>query len=196
MAVSAKEIAALRLKTGLPMMECKSALIEADGNEQEAIKILKSRGLAKVAKRSERETKSGLIEGYVHDGKIGILVEVLTETDFVAKNSDFKEFVHNLALQIAATNPKYISKDDVPVEVLQKEKDELETQVKASGKPEKIVQKILEGKINSFYSESCLLEQPYIKDQNKNVGDLLIDLVSKIGEKILISRFIRYELGN
>ena len=196
MIISAKEIATLRVKTGLPMMECKSALIEAQGSEEKAIKILKSRGFAKVAKRSERETKSGLIEGYVHDGKIGILVEVLTETDFVAKNSDFKEFIHNLALQIAATNPKYISKDDVPVEILAKEKDELTDQIKTSGKPEEIAQKIVEGKLGSFYSEVCLLEQPFIKDQDQTINDLLTDLVSKIGEKIVISRFVRYELGN
>ena len=196
MTISAKEIATLRAKTGLPMMECKSALIESRGNEEEAIKILKSRGLAKVAKRSERETKSGLVESYVHDGKIGILVEVLTETDFVAKNFDFKEFVHNIALQIAATNPKYISKDDVPAEILDKEKDELMGQVKASGKPEEIAKKIVEGKLGSFYAEVCLLEQPFIKDQDKTINDLLTDLVSKIGEKIVISRFVRYELGN
>lgn len=196
MTINAEEIATLRKKTGLPMMECKSALIEANGSEEEAIKILKNRGLTKVAKRSERETKSGLIEGYVHDGKIGILVEVLTETDFVAKNSDFKEFVHNLALQIAATNPKYISKEDVTPEALNKEKAELIDQVKASGKPEEIAKKIVEGKLGSFYSEVCLLQQPFIKDQDKTINDLLTDLVSKIGEKVVISRFVRYELGN
>lgn len=196
MAISAKDIASLRSKTGLPMMECKSALIEAQGNEENAIKILKSRGLAKVAKRSDRETKSGLIEGYVHDGKIGILVEVLTETDFVAKNSDFKEFVHSLALQIAAASPKYISKDDIPDEVLEREKSELIDQIKKSGKPEEIVKKIVEGKLGSFYSEVCLLEQSFIKDQDKTVHDLLTELVSKIGEKIVISRFVRYDLGN
>lgn len=195
MTVSAKEIAAFRTKTGFPMMECKSALDEANGNEEEAIKILKKRGFSKVAKKSSRETKSGIIEGYVHDGKIGVLVEVLTETDFVAKNSDFREFVKNLALQIVATAPKYLSSKDIPAAELEKERNDLILQVKQTGKPEEIAKKIVEGKLNSFYKDACLLDQPFIKDQDKTINDLLVELVSKIGENIVISRFVRYQIG-
>lgn len=195
MNITAKEIAELRAKTGLPMMECKSALIEASGDEEEAIKILRKRGLSKMAKRAERETKSGLIEAYVHDGKIGVLVEVLTETDFVAKNDEFKKFVHELALHVAAANPKYLSRDDIPASELDKEKQILLDEVKAAGKPEEIAKKIVEGKMNNFYADYCLLDQPFIKDQDKTINDLLTDLVSKIGEKIAISRFCRFELG-
>ena len=195
MSITAKEIAELRAKTGLPMMEVKSALIEAHGNEEEAIKILRKKGLSKVAKRAERETKSGLIESYVHDGKIGVLVEVLTETDFVAKNDEFKEFVHNLALHVAAASPKYLSRQDIPVVELDKEKQILLDEVKASGKPEEIAKKIVEGKLNNFYAEICLLDQHFIKDQDKTIEEMLTELVSKIGEKIAISRFCRFELG-
>lgn len=195
MSVTAKEIAELRAKTGLPMMEVKSALIEAKGNEEEAIKILRKKGLSKVAKRAERETKSGLIESYVHDGKIGVLVEVLSETDFVAKNDEFKEFVHNLALHVAAASPKYLSRKHIPVVELDREKQILLDEAKASGKPEEIAKKIVEGKLNNFYAEVCLLDQHFIKDQDKTIEDMLTELVSKIGEKIVISRFCRFELG-
>jgi len=195
MSITAKEIAELRAKTGLPVMEVKSALIEAKGNEEEAIQILRKRGLSKVAKRAERETKSGLIESYVHDGKIGVLVEVLAETDFVAKNSEFKEFVHDMALHIAATNPKYLSAEEIPAADLEKEKQFLLDEAKASGKPEEIAKKMVEGRLNNFYAEVCLLDQPFIKDQNRKISEMLSDLVSKIGEKIVISRFSRFELG-
>lgn len=195
MTITAKEIAELRAKTGLPMMEVKGALIEAKGNEEEAIQILRKKGLSKVAKRAERETKSGLIESYVHDGKIGVLVEVLTETDFVAKNSEFKEFVHDIALHIAATSPKYLSREDIPAAELDKEKQILMAEAKATGKPEEIAKKIVEGKLNNFYADVCLLDQLFIKDQDQKIADKLTDLVSKIGEKIVISRFCRFELG-
>ena len=195
MTITAKEIAELRAKTGLPMMEVKSALIEAKGNEEEAIKILRKKGLSKVAKRAERETRSGLIESYVHDGKIGVLVEVLTETDFVAKNEEFKEFVHNLALHIAAAGPKYLSRQDIPVVELDKEKQILLDEAKATGKPEEIAKKIVEGKLKNFYADYCLLNQPFIKNQDKTIEDMLTELVSKIGEKIVISRFCRFEIG-
>jgi len=195
MSITAKEIAELRAKIGLPMMEVKSALIEAKGSEEEAIKILRSRGLSKIGKRSEKETKSGLIEAYVHDGKIGVLVEVLVESDFVAKNADFKNFVHELTLQIAATNPKYISSNDISAEELARIKEELVGEAKDLGKPSDIAEKMIEGKLNKYYAEVCLLSQPYIKDEDKTVGDLLADLVAKIGEKIVVSRFVRYELG-
>lgn len=195
MTITAKEIAELRAKTGLPMMEVKSALIEAKGNEEEAIKILRSRGLSKIEKRADKETKSGLIEAYVHDGKIGVLVEVLTESDFVAKNADFKSFVHELTLQIAATNPKYVSSNDISPEELARIKEELVGEAKDLGKPSDIAEKMVEGKLNKYYAEVCLLSQPYIKDEDKSIGDLLVDLVAKIGEKIIVLRFVRYELG-
>lgn len=195
MAITVSEIASLRNKTGLPMMECKAALIEADGDEEKAIEVLKKKGFAKAAKKSERETKSGLIETYVHDGKIGVLLEVLTETDFVAKNDDFKEFVHDVALHIAAMNPKYISKAEVPANEIEKEKASLIEQVKATGKPENIAEKIVEGKLGKYFEEICLLEQPFIKDPDKTIGDLLTGLIAKIGENIIIGRFARFELG-
>lgn len=193
--ITAKEIAELRAKTGLPMMEIKSALIEAKGNEEEAIKILRKKGLSKVAKRAERETKSGLVGSYVHDGKIGVLVEVLTETDFVAKNDEFKTFVHDLTLHIAATNPKYLSREEIPASELEKETQILMDEAKATGKPEEIAKKIVEGKLNNFYADVCLLDQLFIKDQDQKIGEMLTNLVSKIGEKIVISRFCRFELG-
>ena len=195
MEIKASEIASLRNKTGLPMMECKAALVEAGGDEAKALEVLKKKGLAKAAKKSERETKSGLIETYLHDGKIGVLLEVLTETDFVAKNEDFKKFVHDVALHVAAMNPAYIAKENVPADVLEKEKADLVEQVKATGKPEEIAEKIVEGKLGKFFEEVCLLEQPFIKDPDKRVGDLLTELIAKIGENIVVSRFCRFELG-
>lgn len=188
-------IASLRNKTGLPMMECKAALVEAGGDEDKAIEILKKKGFAKAAKKADRETKSGIIETYVHDGKIGVLLEVLAETDFVAKNEDFKEFVHDVALHIAAMGPKYLAKENVPTEELEKEKANLIEQVKATGKPAEIAEKIVEGKLGKFYEEICLLDQKFIKDPDKTIGELLTALIAKIGENIIISRFARFELG-
>lgn len=193
--ISAKEIAALRAKTDLPMMEVKSALVEAGGDEAKAIEILKKKGLKKVQKKSDRETKSGLIETYTHDGKIGVMVEVNSETDFVAKNDQFKEFVHDLALHIAATNPKYLSKDDVPEDEVKNEMKDFVAQAEKEGKPEEIAKKIAEGKMKKYYEEVCLLEQIFIKDDKKTVSDLVTDLVAKIGENIQIARFVRFELG-
>jgi elongation factor Ts len=194
--ITAKEISELRAKTGLPMMEVKSALIEADGDGNKAIEILQKRGLGKAAKKAERETKSGLIECYSHDGKIGVLVEVLAETDFVARNEEFKTFVHDIALHVAAMNPKYVSSDMIPEAEVNHEKEILIEQVKTEGKPEEIAKKIVEGRIQKYFSEICLLDQPFIKDQDKTIRTLLNDLISKIGENIVISRFVRYELGN
>ena len=194
--ITAKEIADLRAKTGLPMMEVKGALIEADGDEDKAIEILRKKGLGKAAKKAERVTKSGLIECYSHDGKIGVLVEVLSETDFVARNEEFKSFVHDVALHIAAMNPKYVSSDMIPEAEANKEKELLIEQVKAEGKPEEIAKKIVEGKMQKYFSDVCLMDQSFIKDPDKTIGTLRNDLISKIGENIVISRFVRYELGN
>lgn len=194
--ITAKEIAALRNKTGLPMMEVKIALVEAGGDENIAIDILRKKGLSKAAKKAERVTKSGLIECYSHDGKIGVIVEVLSETDFVARNEEFKSFVHDVALHVAAMNPKYLSSEMIPEDEASKEKELLIEQVKAEGKPEEIAKKIVEGKMQKYFAEVCLLNQPFIKDQDKTIGTMLNDLISKIGENIVISRFVRYELGN
>jgi elongation factor Ts len=194
--ITAKEIADLRNKTGLPMMEVKSALVEAGGDEEKAIDILRKRGLGKAAKKAERETKSGLIECYSHDGKIGVLVEVLTETDFVARNEEFKTFVHDVALHVAAMNPKYVSSDMIPEAEANHERELLVEQVKGEGKPEEIAKKIVEGKMQKYFSDVCLLDQLFIKDQDKTIGTLRNELISKIGENIVISRFVRYELGN
>lgn len=194
--VTAKDIAKLREKTGLGMMECKKALEECKGVESEAIELLRKKGISKAAAKSERVTKSGLIETYLHDGKIGVLVEILTETDFVARNDDFKNFIHDVALHIAASAPKYISREDVPEAEVAKEKEALSAQDDMKGKPAEIVNKIVEGRLNKFYEEICLLEQPFIKDPEKKIGDMLTALIAKIGERIVISRFVRYQLGN
>lgn len=194
--ITAQQIAKLRAKTGIGMMECKKALTEAGGDENQAIEILRKKGIAKAEKRAERETKAGIIESYIHsNAKIGVMVEVLAETDFVARNEDFKAFAHDIALHIAAMNPKYIFSDQIPADELEKEKAVLTEEVKASGKPDNIAEKIVEGKLNKYYEEICLLNQAFVKDPEKTVAILLNDLISKIGEKIVISRFCRFELG-
>ncbi len=193
--IKASDIAKLREKTGLGMMECKKALTEAGGDETKALQILKKKGAAKAASKAERVTRSGLIEAYVHNGKIGVLVEVLTETDFVAKNKDFTDFVHDIALHIAASSPKYVARQDVPEAELKKEKEELSSQDDLKGKPGDIVEKIVEGRLNKYFQEVCLLEQPFIKDPDKTINELLTELIAKIGEKIVISKFMRYQLG-
>jgi elongation factor Ts len=194
--ITAKEIAELRAKTGMGMMECKRALEEAGGDETKALEVLRKKGADKAAKKSaERETKVGLIEAYSHDGRIGVLVEVLAETDFVIRNEEFKNLAHDLALQIAAMAPKYVGPDAIPDEVKNEEKGVYLEQVKAEGKPENIVEKIVEGKMQKFYSEVCLLNQPFIKDQDLTVADVINEKIAKIGEKITVSRFTRIELG-
>jgi len=197
MSVTAKDIADLRAKTGIGMMECKKALVEAEGNEEKAIEILRKKGGAKAAKKAERETNNGIVEAYIHgNGKIGVLVEVLAETDFVAKNDEFKEFAHDVALHIAAMAPKYISKDEVPADEVAKEKEILLEEVKASGKPAEIAEKIVEGRLNKYFEEYCLLYQPFVKDPSKTIEDLLNEKISKIGEKIVIARMSRFQIGN
>lgn len=194
--ITAKQIADFRAKTGLPMMECKSALVEAEGDTEKALEILKKRGVTKALKKSDRETKSGLIECYIHQGgRIGSLVEVLSETDFVAKNDEFKAFAHDVALHVAATNPKYISSDNVPEEDKEKERKFFMEQIKEEGKPANIAEKIVEGKLAKYFEEICLLNQPFIKDPSLTVGELLNQKISKIGENIVISRFSRFEIG-
>lgn len=194
--ITAQQIAAFRAKTGLPMMECKKALTEANGDEEKALELLRKKGITKAAQKSERTTKAGIVESYIHNGgQIGVLVEVLSETDFVAKNEEFKSFVHDIALHIAAVNPKYISKEEIPSEEIDKERKILLEQVATDKKPAEIVEKIINGKLEKYYSETCLLNQPFIKDQEITIADLLASKIQKIGENIIISRFARFEIG-
>ncbi len=195
-------IKVLREKTGAGMMDCKNALKEASGDSQKAIDILRKKGLAKAQKKSSRIAKEGLIKSYIHtNGKIGVLVEINCETDFVARNDDFMAFAKDVAMQVAATHPTYIKREDVPGEVVEKEKEIIKAQMEASSekggkkKPAEVIEKIITGKLEKFYEETCLIEQPFIKDQNVKVQDLLVSLVSKIGENIAIRRFVRYQLG-
>lgn len=186
----------LRDKTGVGMMECKKALAEAEGDIQRAIDYLRKKGIATAKKRGGRATSQGQIASYIHGGgKIGVLVEVNCETDFSAKTPDFSEFVRNIAMQIAASTPLSIDREGLSPEVLKREKDIYATQAKESGKPEKVIEKMVEGKMNKFYSEACLLEQPYVKNPDITVQELLNELIAKTGENILIKRFVRFQLG-
>lgn len=194
--VTAQMVKDLREKTGAGMMDCKKALVESDGNEEKAIEYLREKGLSAAAKKAGRIAAEGIVDAYIHgNGRIGVLVEVNTETDFVAKNEEFKQFVKDIAMQIAASNPKYVKREEVPEEVINKEKEILRNQALNEGKPEKIVEKIIEGRIEKFFGEICLLEQPFIKDPDKTVNELLIDKIAKIGENINIRRFVRFERG-
>lgn len=196
MNVSAQLVKELREKTGAGMLDCKKALVEADGDIEKAIVILREKGLSKAAKKSGRIAAEGIVESYIHGGgRIGVLIEVNSETDFVAKNEEFKEFVKNMAMQVAASSPRYVSKEDVPAEEVEKEREILLHQVINEGKPEHIAAKIVEGRLEKFYEEVCLLEQPYIRDPKIKVKDLLNEKIAKIGENIKIRRFVRYAVG-
>ncbi|WP_129596993.1 translation elongation factor Ts [Anaerophilus nitritogenes] len=195
MAVTAAMVKELREKTSAGMMDCKKALMEADGDMEKAVEILREKGLAKVAKKSGRIAAEGLVEAYIHGGRIGVLVEVNSETDFVAKNDEFKTFVKDIAMQIAASNPQYIKREEVPQEAIEKEKEILRHQALNEGKPEKIIDKMVEGRIEKYYKEVCLLEQPFIKDPDVTIQDLLNEKISKIGENLSIRRFSRFEVG-
>lgn len=195
MKISASLIKELREKTGAGMMDCKKALAETDGNMDKAFDYLREKGLSSVAKKSSRITSEGLVDSYIHGGRIGVLIEVNSETDFVAKNDEFKRFVRDMAMQVAAVNPKYISREEVPEEELAHEKEVLTEQARQEGKPEKIIEKMVEGRLEKFYEEICLLDQDFIKDSDKKIRDILNDLIAKIGENIKIRRFVRYEVG-
>jgi len=196
MAVSAAEVKELREKTGAGMLDCKKALEEANGDMTRAMEILREKGLAAAAKKAGRITTEGLVESYIHGGgRIGVLVEVNCETDFVAKTDQFREFVRDIAMHIAASNPKYIRREDVPQEVLDKEREILRAQALNEGKPEKVVDKIVEGRIAKYFEENCLLEQQFVKDPDKTIQELLNEKISTIGENITIRRFARFELG-
>lgn len=196
MDINATLVKELREKTGVGMMDCKKALAEADGDIQRAIDYLRKKGIATAKKRGGRATSEGQIASYVHaGGKIGVLVEVNSETDFSAKTQDFSDFVKNIAMQVAASNPLSVDREGVPTDVLEREKEIYATQAKESGKPEKVIEKMVEGKMKKFYSEACLLEQPYVKNPDITVQDLLNELIAKTGENIVIRRFARFQLG-
>lgn len=178
------------------MMDCKKALTEANGDMEKAIEILRERGLAAAAKKAGRIAAEGIVDAYIHgNGRIGVLVEVNIETDFAAANEEFKQFVKDIAMQIAAAKPEYVRKEDVPADVIEKEKNILRVQAKNEGKPEKVIDKMVEGRIEKFYKEVCLLEQPWIKDPDKTIKQLVAEKVATIGENINIRRFARFERG-
>ena len=194
--ITAQMVKEIRDMTGAPFIDCKKALEEVSGDFDKAIEILKIKGVAKAAKKVGRETPEGVISSYIHaGGKIGVLVEVNCETDFVARNEEFQAFAKEVAMQIAAGNPRYISRDDIPEGELAKEKEIMKAQVIESGKPANIADKIAEGKIERFYEEVCLIDQVYIRDTKLKINDLLQALIAKIGENIKIRRFVRFQLG-
>jgi elongation factor Ts len=194
--VTTKTIMELREKTGVGMMDCKKALIESEGDMDLAIDNLRKKGIAAIEKRAGRTAAQGVVDSYIHlGGKIGVLVEINCETDFVARNIEFQSFVKDVSMQIAASNPQYINKEEVPEGIVEHEKNILREQTLAEGKPEKVAEKIVEGRLEKFYAEICLMEQPFIKDPKKNIRDLLGEFAAKIGENIVIRRFTRYQLG-
>jgi len=196
MDITVEQVKELRERTGIGMMECKKALEEAGGNAEKAIEILRKKGYARAKDKAHRETSEGLVGSYIHmNGKIGVLVEINCESDFVARNDEFKDLVKNISMHIAAARPKYIAPADVPADEVEKEKDIIREQFKDSKKPPQIVEKIVEGKLAKFYEEVCLLEQPFIKDDKLRIKDLLTSFIAKFKENTRISRFARFEIG-
>ena len=194
--ISAAMVKQLREKTGAGIMDCKEALAECDGDISKSIDFLRKKGLATASKRSGRVMREGVIKSYIHTGsKLGAMVEIDCETDFVAKNDDFLEFAKNIAMHIAATNPVGIRPEDVPEEIINKEKEIYRAQALETGKPEKIVDKIAEGKLQKFYKDNCLMSQTYVRDPSVTIDDLLSGLIAKIGENITIKRFVRFQVG-
>jgi elongation factor Ts len=194
--ISAAMVKQLREQTGAGIMDCKEALSECSGDVSKAVDFLRKKGLATAAKRAGRATTEGIIESYIHmDSKLGVLVEINCETDFVAKNDDFKKFAKNIAMHITATNPVSIRPEDVPKETVEKEKEIYREQVREMGKPEKIVDKIVEGKLKKYFKENCLMNQAYVRDPDITIEDLLNEIVAKIGENIAIKRFARFKIG-
>ncbi|MGM0378522.1 MAG: translation elongation factor Ts [Bacillota bacterium] len=191
----AKKIKELRSATSAGMLDCKKAINEADGDIEKAKEILREKGLAKVAKKAGRSATEGIVVSYIHGTRIGSIVEINSETDFVSKNDEFVEFANNIAMHIAAANPKYVSREDVPEEEIEKEKEILTKQALNEGKPEHIVEKMVEGRLNKFFNEICLLEQEYIKDTDMTVEELLKNKIARIGENLSIRRFSRFEVG-
>ncbi|WP_425443302.1 translation elongation factor Ts [Thermodesulforhabdus norvegica] len=186
----------LRAKTNAGMMDCKRALEATNGDMEKAIDYLRQKGLATAMKRAGKEAKEGLVQAYVHGGgRIGVLVEINCETDFAARSDAFQEFAKNIAMQIAATNPLGVEKEDIPQEIVERERAIYEAQARETGKPENVIQKIVEGKMRKFFEEAALMEQPFIRDPDKTIRDYLNELVAQIGEKVVIRRFTRYQLG-
>ena len=196
MEITAKLVKALRDKTNAGMMDCKQALKETDGDLDKAVDYLREKGILTARKRAGRATREGVVHAYIHGGgKLGVLVEVNCETDFVAKNDQFQEFAHNVAMQVAAANPVCLDRESVPAELLEKERAIYKAQALEMGKPENVVDKIVDGRLKKFYSEICLMEQPYVKDPDLTIQDLLNETVAKIGENINVRRFARFQLG-
>src|SRR5437868_6161394 len=195
--ISAAQVKELRDKSGAPMMDCKKALAEAKGDLEQAIVLLRKRGTAVAERKAGRVTSEGAVASYIHaGGKIGVLVEVNCESDFVARTEDFKELVHDIAMHIAASDPKFIRKEDVSPEAFEREKDIYRAQAKTTGKPDNVVERIVEGKMGKFYEEVCLYEQPFIKDQTINVSQLIASKIGKLGENISVRRFARFKVGD
>ena len=193
--ITAAMVKELRQVTAAGMLDCKKALVETDGDIDKAIDFLRKKGLSKAAKKSDRIAAEGIVASYIHGNRIGVIIEVNSETDFVAKNEEFQNIARDIAMQIAAQKPAYIKPEDVPSAVVEKEKTILREQALNEGKPEKIVDKMVEGRIKKFYDENCLLNQHFIKDPDKTIQDLLNELIAKIGENLIIRRFTRYEVG-
>ncbi|EFI42261.1 MULTISPECIES: translation elongation factor Ts [Peptoniphilus] len=185
----------LRDKTSAGMMDCKKALVETNGDLDKAVDYLREKGLASVAKKANRIASEGIVDSYIHGGRIGVIVEVNSETDFVAKNDEFKAFVKDVAMQIAAASPKYVTREEVPAEEVEHEREVLKEQALNEGKPEKIVEKMVEGRLEKFYEDIVLLDQKFIKDPDLKIQDVLNNLAAKIGENLKIRRFVRYEVG-
>ncbi len=195
-AISAAQVKEIREKTGAGMMECKAALTEAGGNLEDAITLLRKRGLAQAAKKTGRSTDQGLVGHYIHmGGKIGVLVEVNCESDFVARTDDFQAMVKEIAMHIAAVAPQYVRREDVPAEVIEREKDVYRGQMAESGKPATVVEKIIDGKLNSFYEQVCLLDQPSVRDPKVTIGAMVTAAIAKLGENMSIARFARFKVG-
>jgi len=196
MEITAAMVKQLRDLTGAGMMECKAALTEAKGNMEEATTILRKRGLAQASKKAGRSTNEGLIGSYIHmGGKIGVLVEVNCESDFVARTEDFQNLAREIAMHIAAASPQYVRREDVPAEVLEREREIYRAQMQGQNKPPQVIEKIVEGKLNSFYEQVCLLDQPSIRDPKVTIGQLVTQAIAKLGENIAVPRFVRFKLG-
>jgi elongation factor Ts len=196
MAITAAEVKELREKTGAGMMDCKKALQESNGDVEKATEYLRKKGLQKAEKKVGRQTKDGLIKSYIHPGsRLGVLVEINCETDFVARTDEFQSFANDVAMQVAAAKPLAVSREDLPADLVSKEEEIYKAQAKESGRPENVLDRIAQGKMEKFYQESCLLEQSFVKDPNKTIQDLLNEMIAKLGENMSIRRFVRFELG-
>ncbi len=196
MAITAEQVKTLRDKTGAGMMECKAALTESNGNLEDAITLLRKRGLAQAAKRAGRSTQQGAVGSYIHlGGKIGVLVEINCESDFVARTENFQQLVKDIAMHVAAADPKYVRREDVPADVLEKERSIYRAQFEGSGKPAQVIDKIVEGKLGSYYEQVCLLDQPFVREPAMTVKQLVEQAIAKTGENVQVSRFCRFKLG-